>query len=145
MTTHELQLILPLVLRERDYILITSELHKLVTSVTDYTKLCHVENESGTINWKRETLPDCLPSQWRLWNIVDWRTTDNVRNRVRLEMDKLKQDIEAERQAHALLRGKVIAYFAGLGIPADVTERNMIGKLDYQQLKDLATGLKIQF
>jgi hypothetical protein len=143
MTTKELSILLLYLLRSRDYIIISDDCRKAIESATDYTNLVHIENESGTVNWKAELLPDCEPGTYRLWSAKDWQTTDNVRAKVRAVAAQMKAEYN-ECMAHTLrVRTRIIDNLSALGIPREVVEKTMLAKLDTQQLCDMAKGLKI--
>ena len=143
MTTKELSILLLYLLRSRDYIIISDDCRKAIESATDYTNLVHIENESGTVNWKAELLPDCAPNEYRLWSAKDWQTTDNVRSKVRELAKQMLIDYDKGIEHNNRLRARIVAYMLTLNVPVEVTEKTMLAKLDLAQLMDFAKGLKL--
>ena len=143
MSTKELSILLPYLLRSRDYITISNECRQAIIAAQDYDNIVHIENESGTVNWKAELLTDCTSNEYRLWSAKDWQTTDNVRAKVRAVAEQMRIEYDASKELTARVRARIVAYFTALSIPAEVTEKNMLSKLDQSQLIDLAKGLKL--
>jgi hypothetical protein len=142
MTANELSKLLPLVMRSRDYVEINGEQHKLLASIEGASGLIHLENETGTVNWKSETLPDCAPGSYRLWNITDWRTTENVRIKT-----KARDDIDREARYQAALKfnalkEQLVTYFESIKVPRIVTEKNILANADTEQLETIIDGLR---
>lgn len=138
----ELSELLPLLLRERDYIEINAVVRKMIESVVDYAQLCHMECERGTVNWKSESLPDCKLGNVRLWNKLDWEITNNVRAKTREASEREREAREAAREKHTAMRESLIAYFGNMGIPREVVTANMIKDFDSEQLSAMIVGLK---
>lgn len=145
MTRHELTIMLPLILRERDYIEITTHVASMLRTVESYHELIHLENETGTVNWKSEVLPDCHPGYVRLWTRQDWQLTDNVRAKVKLTMQAERARVAAVITEMDAMRSRIIRHFTDMipPIPRTIIEGMILKDADHSKLTAIMSGLNI--
>ena len=143
MTRQELNVLLPLIMRERDYIEVTTHQASVFRSVDEYAQLIHLENETGTVNWKSETLPDTRPGMVRLWTRQDWQLTDNVRAKLKLTMNAERERIAGLMKEMETMRGKIITHFATMTppIPRSIIEGMILKDADHAKLTAIIAGL----
>lgn len=145
----ELIAFLPLIMRERDYLEISTPQANVIRSIDNHESLVHIESESGTVNWKSEILPDCRLGYFRLWTRQDWEITSNVRNRLRAQADK-ERIIATQRADLTEHRKQLIITHFTKTLPREIVSAVIIGKnADEEKINTLweglvATGVKLE-
>lgn len=146
MTRHELTIMLPLILRERDYIEVTTHVAAMLRTIDSYHELIHLENETGTVNWKSEVLPDCHPGYVRLWTRQDWQLTDNVRAKVKLAMQAERSRVAAVIAEMDAMRARIVKHFttdSATPLPKSIIETIILKDADHSKLTAIMSGLNI--
>jgi len=145
MTRNELSLLLPLIMRERDYIEVTDAQANILRSANSsetYEPLIVLENASDTVNWKGETIPNVRTGHMRLWPLAEYELTANVRRKVKAKAEAIRAEHEASLAQHAKMREAIIAHFTKMNIPAIVITSTIIGNADSEKLQAIITGLR---
>jgi len=144
MLKSELSKLLPLIMRERDYIEIPASLVELFASIEDADSLVHLENSPNTINWKSEILPDCRTGYSRLWSRQDWEITDNVRRKAKETSERLRQADIARADLIASKRAAIMKHFVKTGLTTEIVNLVIFGKdCNEEKISTIFDGLKL--
>lgn len=137
---------LQLILRERDYIEVTTHVAAMLRTVESYHELVHLENETGTVNWKSEILPDCHPGYVRLWTRQDWQLTDNVRSKVKQAMLAERERLNGIVREMDAMRARIVKHFttdSATPLPKAIIETIILKDADHSKLTAIMSGLNI--